>query len=117
MTFNAIAQKIQAGFESSSGTTPEFAKFAKDFRRVIKKGLADNGATLTAFSRGHFYVSGFYRTANDDCGYFSISDVRGGGFGNAAIMYRTASNEKDYTGGQNRWASIDDSLPAALVSL
>jgi len=86
---------------SSGGTTGEdFNIFAKLFKKHIKKCLPLN-VELVAFSKGHYYVSGFVER-NGKFVYFSMSDVRHypGGWHNN-ILIRTAKHEKDYTGGSN----------------
>lgn len=101
---------LQRGFESSSSVTPEFAEFFRTFKTEFSKELLLQGATEIQFSRGHFYVSGFC-TINKQAWYFSICDVRGmNQFLNQSCMgkllYRTATSYNDYTGGQNRYATI-----------
>lgn len=96
---------LQAGFESSSGLTKEFAQFFRTFKSEFTKELQTIGATNIVFSRGHFYVSGFF-TVSGQAYYFSISDVRGAEFRMPQLMFRTAKHYKDYTGGQNRWVDI-----------
>lgn len=96
---------LQAGFESSSTLTPEFAQFFRTFKSEFTKELQTIGATNIVFSRGHFYVSGFF-TVGGQAYYFSISDVRGAEFRMPQLMFRTAKDYKDYTGGQNRWVDI-----------
>jgi hypothetical protein len=96
---------LQAGFESSSGLTPEFAQFFRTFKSEFTKELQTIGATDIVFSRGHFYVSGFF-TVSGQAYYFSISDVRGSDYRMPQLMYRTAKHYKDFTGGANRWVDI-----------
>ena len=87
-------------FESSSSTTPEFASFARDFRAHIKANIPE-GAKIARFSRGHFYVAGHIER-NGKFVYFSVSDVRH--FPNDwyhRVLIRTATSEKDFTGGPN----------------
>jgi hypothetical protein len=74
------------------------------FKNDWKKELATVGATLEAYSVGHFYVSGFFKL-NGQLFYFSISDVRNysenGHWG--SILIRTAQHLKDYSGGTNTY--------------
>ena len=57
---------------------------------------------------GHFYCSGFLKNVHTGkFAYFSISDVRH--FSDSwvdNILLRTASHEKDYTGGRNQSTTI-----------
>src|ERR1035437_5454311 len=113
-----IIQLLSAGFESSSGKTPEFMSFSRKFKNAIKKELATIGAELTAYNVGHFYVSGFFRInsmGGESCYYFSLSDVRSK-FGNEfQMLYRTAKDEKDFTGGGNQYVKIEEGMAKRMV--
>jgi len=108
---------LKAGFESSSGLTPEFAQFFRTFKSEFTKELRTIGATQIVFNRGHFYVSGFF-TVDNQAWYFSLSDVRGMDYGLKnhpescmnKLLYRTAKHYKDYTGGHNRYAIIETDM-------
>jgi hypothetical protein len=105
---------LNVGFESSSGLTPEFKKFYSVFKSEFSKELKKVGATNIVFNRGHFYVSGFC-TINSQPWYFSLSDVRGMNHVlnqscMGKLLYRTAKDYKDYTGGQNRYARIETGM-------
>lgn len=107
-------QMLQQGFESSSGLTPEFQQFFRTFKREFTKELHSVGATNVQMSRGHFYVSGFC-TIDGQVWYFSLSDVRGMEYClnqscMGKLLYRTANDYKDYTGGQNRYATIETGM-------
>jgi len=94
-------------FQSSSGSTEQFASFVKDF----KKYLFTKKNRLT-FHVGHFYISGFYHNMeSDQYAYFNIPDVRffrDEWFNH--VLYRTAENDKDYTGGVNRYCRLENLL-------
>jgi hypothetical protein len=94
-------------FQSSSGLTEEFAAFARDFRAWVKKNLPE-GARLDTWSRGHFEVSGMIERGGRFV-YFSTSDVR---FFKDRwaddILIRTAKHNRDWTGGQNCRAGLDN---------
>jgi len=102
---------------NTSGTNskhdPEFSTFKRLFRKGLTKELYKIGATNIVFSYGHYYISGFF-TMNTQAYYFSLSDVRHGFVfnrnGEAEIMYRTAKNYKDYTGGGNQWLLIEEDM-------
>ena len=108
---------LEGGFESSSNTTPEFINFFRTFKKEFTKELQSIGATDIQIGKGHFYVSGFF-TVYNQAWYFSISDVRGMNYGlknypdncMSKLLYRTAKNYKDYTGGQNRYAKIETGM-------
>lgn len=110
---NSIAL-LRKGFESSSTTTKEFMDFFGTFKREFTKELLSQGATNIVFSRGHFHVSGFC-TINNQAWYFSLSDVRGMEYClnqscMGKLLYRTAKDYKDYTGGSNRYATIREGM-------
>jgi len=104
---------LEQGFESSSSKTPQFKAFARVFKKEFTCELKSIGATDIVFSVGHFYISGFF-TVDGQVYYFSIPDVRGMDYCLAnnpdstmcQLLYRTATDYKDFTGGQNRYAKI-----------
>lgn len=108
---------LSNGFESSSGVTPEFKHFSGVFRKELKKELESIGATDIKFSVGHFYISGFF-TVNKQAYYFRTPDVRDFAYGAALhpfssankLLYRTAKDYKDYTGGSNQYVSIREEM-------
>ena len=109
---------LLAGFESSSGVTQEFLNFVRTFKREFNKELKSIGATDIMIGRGHFYVSGFFKSATGQPYYFSLSDVRGMEYSlrnnpdscGSQLMYRTAKDYKDFTGGGNQWISFKSGM-------
>lgn len=97
-------------FESSSGTTDEWRKFATDCKKTIRKALAAYGLELIDFSRNHFEWSGFARNPNTGkLAYFSCCDVRY--WPNNwwdDVLIRTAEHDKDYTGGTNQETTLQN---------
>ncbi len=112
---------LLAGFESSSGKTPEFLQFYRTFKKEFTKELQFLSATNVQFSRGHFYVSGFF-TLGTQAWYFSLSDVRGMDYSMktnpgscmSQLLYRTAKHYKDYTGGRNQYVRIGSGMSAEM---
>ncbi len=108
---------LLAGFESSSGKTPEWLAFFKTFKREFTKELRTINATDIVFSRGHFYLSGFF-TVNGLIYYFCTSDVRGMDYGlrnnpdscMVQLLFRRAASYKDYTGGANHYVKIGEGM-------
>lgn len=83
----------------------EFLPIArKEFRNLAKK----LGAELT-FSGNYFEYSAFFKKA-DKCIYVHVGDVRYNICGNwyDKVLYRTAKDEKDYSGGANYQCSYDE---------
>lgn len=95
---------INEEFTSSSGTTPQWNAFVRDFKKFIKSNLPPS-SDLIGWNKGHFYVSGFIQRGGKYV-YFSIMDVRGSDWYNR-IMIRTAKNEKDFTGGNNCFTTLE----------
>ena len=75
-------------------------------RKELKKMAANIGAELI-FSPGYFYYSAFFKK-NDKCVYINVGDVRYDSNWYDKVLFRTAKNEKDYTGGCNCYCSYDN---------
>ncbi len=112
---------LEQGFESSSGKTPEFIAFTKIFKREFTSELKSIDVTDIVFSVGHFYISGFF-TVNNQAYYFSLPDVRDINYClktnpdscMCKLLYRTAKDYKDYTGGVNRYVKIKFDMSADM---
>jgi hypothetical protein len=102
-------KKLANAVEDWGGTTSKsFKSFAVKFKNDLAKELIKKNCKITAFNTGHYYVSGFFRNADNLCFYFSISDIRHFGFDK--LLYRSARDEKDYTGGRNRYVELSDRM-------
>lgn len=97
---------LKRGFESSTETTPEFKRFTRTFKSEFNKLLKKIGCAGLECHNGHFYISGFFNSANGQLWYFSISDVRD--MFRGSLLVRTAKHRKDYQGGQNRYADMSN---------
>ena len=94
-------------FTSGSYTGKDFKRFARLFKNHIKKSLS-SGLEIINCLDSYYYICGFI-TNGTKYVYFSTSDVRH--FPNKwckDIMYRTAQHEKDYTGGRNRYTTLEN---------
>lgn len=107
-----IAELLMAGiryFQSGTINSKQFHEFFDMFKKAFTAELRKLSATEIEFSKGHFYLSGFFKV-DEQHYYFSISDVRHGfGFGRNGkpeMLVRTAQHSKDYTGGSNRYVEI-----------
>ena len=102
---------MRLGFESSSLKTEQFKGFVRIFKTEFKKELNKIGATNIKISVGHFYISGFFTTATNNIYYFSLSDVRGDYTnGKVNLLYRTAKDYGDYTGGSNQYILLNTDM-------
>lgn len=97
-------------------TSSEFDRFARDLKSALKE-ICGTDWEVRKYSKGHYFVSTFLRnTANPDKFlYLNFSDIRYNPDWHSRILYRTAENETDYTGGANRYSSLED-LSRALES-
>jgi len=112
----SIIERLHAGinhFQSGGCNSNEFNKFFRDFKKVFTKELNNLNATEISFSKGHFYLSGFFKV-NEQYYYFSLSDVRHdwiiGRSGKPEMLIRTAKHLKDYTGGVNCYVAIEPEM-------
>ena len=98
----------QTGIEDWGGViSDEFKDFARLYKNMLNRMCKKNGWKLVNFNRGHYYCSWFIEN-NGKFIYMSFSDVRH--FAREwykIILYRTAKNEKDYTGGSNWYTDLE----------
>jgi len=116
-----IAELLMAGvryFSSGTINSEQFHEFFDLFKKAFTTELRKLGATSIEFSKGHFYLSGFFKVGEQHY-YFSISDVRHGfGFNRnekPEMLIRTAQHNKDYTGGSNRYVEIKPGIHRQLA--
>lgn len=102
---NKTIALLKIGFVSSSQTTPQFKAFCRTFKSEFKKILNSLGCVDLECSIGHFYISGFFNSADGQLWYFNLGDVRW--MGQLNILVRTAKHRKDYTGGGNMYAKLE----------
>lgn len=104
-------------FESSTGLTSEFSLFRKQIKRFIKNALPPYLELIMPFGSLHFSFSGFIK--NLETGkyvYFSCSDVRSfpdDWYYN--LLIRTAKDERDFTGGMNRFIKLPSLISQAIA--
>jgi hypothetical protein len=106
------------GFESGSYVDENFKTFVRVFRTEITKELKKLGATDIKITSGHFYVSGFFKVGSQWF-YLALSDVRDAQYVLAQgrpyeMVYRTARDTYDFTGGSNRYVQIEDGMFANM---
>jgi hypothetical protein len=98
-------------FRSGSYNSPEFHEFFDDFKRGFTYQLKKLKAKEISFSKGHFYLSGFFKI-DEQYYYFSLSDVRNhfglNRWGEPELLIRTAKGPEDYTGGANNYVAIKE---------
>lgn len=107
--------KRYINYEFSSGcyTGEDYKQFERKYISYLKSMCKQYGWEFVKANKNHYEFSAFFKY-KDKFIYFNISDVRyfkNEWFGH--ILIRTAKNEKDYTGGQNRYCALP-TLPVAL---
>jgi hypothetical protein len=95
-------------FGSGSVNSVEFNEFFTLFKKSFTKELKSINAENIVFSKGHFYLSGFFTVQNQVI-YFSLSDVRTD-FSKEKLLVRTATSYTDYTGGVNQYVKIQKNI-------
>lgn len=102
--------------ENRENHSDAFDQFVRDFRSHMKAEGKRLGLTVLPFKANWFITSGF--VLNEKSGkmaYWSISDVRY--FKDEwynHVLYRTAENEKDYTGGSNHFCELPDLMESIM---
>lgn len=66
----------------------------------FKKAIEVLGYKIVKYNKGYNYRSAFATDQRNSMFYFSIEDLRDN---SPRLMYRTARDTKDYTGGSNQW--------------
>lgn len=95
----------------------EAKSFVTAFRNMLKRELADLNPVIT-IKPNHYDLSGMVEI-NGRCLYVSYSIPRWGSridfsrSGVDGVLYRPAKHNKDWTGGNNRFSSIQN-LPGAI---
>lgn len=95
----------QQEFESASHRTEQYLAWHRLFKREFTKFLQARGVKDIQIGRpNHFDMSGFFTWGNQ-IWYFSVSDLRSF---KENMLVRTAGHYKDYTGGANQYAPLND---------
>ncbi len=102
-----IHQWQDVEFDSSTTLTPQFAAFARGFKKSLS-GAVKNQFEMVTFHRNHFELSGFLRNrTTQQMIFWSISDVRF--FPNHwmnHVLVRTAASDTDFSGGPNHFTPL-----------
>jgi hypothetical protein len=107
-TMKEIVSLLENWTESGTRKGPEFNSFCRKFKNALTNELIKINAYNIVFNYRHYSISGFF-TAYGNCYYFSISDVRMM-FGGMRLMYRTAKDYKDYSGGHNQFVNLEEGM-------
>ena len=120
MTVDKLLNKwYNKEFENWGGeTSPEYKNFQTNYKSVIKEICNDIGMNLYSFNKNHYEFSAVVKSnTTNQFYYISISDVRYWKNEWADnILFRTMENDKDWTGGRNRYSKLKD-LEENLMNL
>ena len=102
--------KKYIGYEFSSGcyTGDDYKSFQTKYINFLKNMCRNNHWQLVNVGKNHYCFSAFIKSAENNCVYISIPDVRY--FYNEwynHILIRTTKNETDYRGGFNNYTTLD----------
>ncbi len=116
-----ILALLAAGFVSSAGKTKQFTEFARKFKIAFENEIDKANGILITYTVGHFYVSGFFRVKTGQLIYFSLPDVRTWSATRpdtyyGSMLWRTAKDAKDFTGGTNRKVVLHDGMIEAITN-
>jgi len=103
-------------YEFSTGvyTGEDYKKFQNKYINYLRSICKERGWEVVNIGRGHYYFYLFIKEKEKYI-YLSIFDVRynpNSWYNN--ILVRTAKHNKDYTGGQNMYTSLER-LPTTLA--
>lgn len=91
-------------------TSDEYKQFQRNYKSVLKDISKQIGFELYSFNSNHYDFSAVMKSNTTNMYYYiSIPDVRY--FKNEwaeNILYRTMEHEKDWTGGSNRYSSLEE---------
>ena len=90
---------------SGSDLGQDFKDFFRKEKTRISKTLKNLGCSNIEMYYGFYFFSGFFTSKNGQAYHFSCSDVRH--FGYEKLLYRTAKNYNDYTGGSNHYINVN----------
>lgn len=99
-----------------SVTSKDFESFCRKLKNALKKDALAMGFTDVTLTKGHYYLSGFLNR-DDQYVYYSFSVERGEtptyldkNDCMHAFLYRTAKDDKDFSGGANHFCRLSELL-------
>lgn len=116
-TINELKKYLNYEFSSCASTGKDYLSFQTKYVNYLRGLCKTNRWELVNVGRSHYCFTAFIKNSKNKYVYLSVSDVRY--FNNEwykHILVRTASHEKDYTGGRNNYTALPN-LPAALTKL
>ena len=108
-TIKDLEKYIDYEFSSGCYTGDDYKSFQTKYINFLRSICKQNHWQLVNVGRNHYCFSAFIKSAENNCVYVSISDVRF--FTNEwynNILIRTAKNEQDYHGGFNHRTTLKE---------
>lgn len=105
--FKKVVESYRADANAYRGDYPDVLKFKAWSTKLINafaKDVAAAGYTVEVKSKGHFHLSLF---ASKEGKIIYLSWDANSSVGYESVLFRTAKNVKDYTGGSNNFTKID----------
>jgi len=97
-----------------SDLSPEFKKLFRAERKRITEILTKMGCTEIKMDYGFYFFSGFFTSESGQIYYLMVHiDERPTSY--ERIMFRTAKDYKDYSGGSNQWIDKDKVSEMRLI--
>lgn len=96
-----------------SDLSPAFKSAFRMEKNRITKHLTSIGCTEIKFDYGFEYFSGFFTSKSGQVYYLSASTDKVGNYDQ--LMYRTARNYKDFSGGTNQWVNRNELYRMRIV--
>lgn len=89
---------------SGSDLGSDFKEFFRKEKKRIGNALKELGCSNLEMNYGFYYFSGFFTSPSGQTYYFQCSDTRH--FGYKQILYRTAKDTSDFSGGSNQYVDV-----------
>lgn len=99
-----VPEKYWGDYTDANYFKGEFLPIAEKEMKSIARLI---GAELVEFNPMHFEYSAFLKKDNKFI-YVSVGDVRYSKNWYDCVLYRSAKNEKDYSGGSNNYCSYNE---------
>ena len=104
---NELKKYLDYEFSTGVYTGDDYKAFQNKYINYLRSICKENGWLLVRALRNHYEFSAFIKDDGNKYVYVSIFDVRyNRNDWYNRVLIRTAKNEKDYTGGSNRYYSL-----------
>ena len=106
---NELQKYINYEFSSGPYTGKDYKTFETKYINYIRSFSKANGWEVVNVGRNHYCFTLFVKSKENKYVYVSVSDVRHFNKDwHERVLIRTAEHEKDYRGGHNYYAKLED---------